>query len=422
MARRTTENDARLGLELTRERLTRLELIKRGGLTALLAAGAPALLAACGGADTDEPAAAPAESTAPAASSTAPASSGSASEVGGNIDYLSWEGYDFPDDQIPTMKAWKEENGVTMTSSYIANNDEFVAKFKAGGTEGVDVTTYGQAFANYWSELGILAPIDSEKIPNLANLFPFFASDIDNFWVRPDGTRTGVPMFWGAVALLYDSAVIPTAPTSFDICFDPKYKGKVIVQDDPGSNFTSAAYHHGFTMDKLTPEQFDTLKTYLKTLLGQTKGIAPTVGDAANQLAAGEGVLMFSGWFAVASFAAAAGGKTIKTALPEAGGYTYVDSYAVLPGSDNLDTVYAFINQALTPEVNAEAATFLTGGVTVADAVALLPPEQTAAYSYDHLDAFFEKAPLFTIPPQESDEYVTYQEMIDAWAEIKAGA
>jgi len=378
--------------------------MKRGGLATLMLAGAPALLAACGGDDE--------------ASSTTP----EAPSASGNIDFLSWQGYDLPGKAVPSMKAWMEENQVTMKASYIANNDEFVAKFKAGGTKGVELTTYGQGFADYWTDLGILKPLDADKIPNLKNLFPFFASDEGNYWVNTDGERFGVPLSWGLVALVYDSAVIPSPPTSFDIVFEPKYKGKVIVQDDPLSNFTTAAHYHGLGMSELTTEEFDTLKGFLKDVLAQTKGNAPTVGDAASLLASGEAVLMFSGWFAVAGFAAAAGGKTIKPALPEKGGYVYVDSYAILPDADNVDTALAFINQTLTPETAAEAAISLTGGTAVADAVPLLTDELRSLYAYDSLDELFKTAPLFTTPPQESDEFVTYQQMLDAWDELKAGA
>lgn len=388
-----------------RERLTRLELVKRGGMAAFLAAGAPTLLAACGGDDN-------------ASSST----TGEAPAASGNIDFLSWQGYDLSDKAVPSMKAWKDANNVTMKASYIANNDEFVAKFKAGGTKGVELTTYGQGFADYWTQLGILKPLDADKIPNLANLFPYFASDQGNYWVNSDGERFGVPLSWGLVALIYDSAVIPSPPTSFDILFEPKYKGKVLVQDDPLSVFTSAAHYHGFKMDQLTADQFETCKSYLKELLGQTKKNSPTVGDAASLLASGEAALMYSGWFAIAGFAAAAGGKSIKPALPDKGGYTYVDSYAILPDADNVDTALAFVNQSLVPQTAAEAAISLTGGTAVADAVPLLTDELRALYSYDKLDELFEKAPLFGVPPQQSDEYVTYQQMLDAWDELKAGA
>ena len=45
----------------------------------------------------------------------------------------------------------------------------------------------------------------SRKFPNLKNLLPFFASNVQNIWVDPDGARVReCPCDWGAVGISYD--------------------------------------------------------------------------------------------------------------------------------------------------------------------------------------------------------------------------
>ncbi len=76
----------------------------------------------------------------------------------------------------------------------------------------------------------------------------------------------------------------------------------------------------------------------------------------------------------------------------------------------------------LDPEVNAAAAEFLVGAVTVADAVQHLDEATASLYPYAEIDSLLERAPFYNNPPVESDEYVTYQQWIDQWQEIKGSA
>jgi spermidine/putrescine-binding protein len=424
MTDRTHEGEPTLGARLERARLSRFELLKKGGVTALVLSGAPALLAACGGSSTEEAASpAPPASTEPAASpEPAAAPPAAAPQASGTLDFLSWEGYDFPDDGVPAMKAWKDANGVTLKSTYIGSHDDIQAKIKSGGGKGVDLITYYQGYKPLYRELNLLAPLDPEKIPNLANLFPFFASDESNFWIEPDGSRTGAPMFWGALGITYDSSVVTTPPDTYDVLFEPKYKGKVTMSDDPVGAYTQAAHILGIDVSQMTQDDFKKVTDWLKELIKQTKGVAPSYGDATTRLVAGDANISFLGWAAMNSFAKDAGKDTVLTVLPKEGGYSFCDSYAIPPTSDNVDSAHAWIDEGLDAKVNAEAANYLVGGTTCAPSVANLKPDIAALYDYANIDTWFDKAPLYNNPPVKSDQYVTVDKVIAAWQELKASA
>ena len=164
---------------------------------------------------------------------------------------ITWEGYDFPEQ----MKAWRDANKVEVQATYMGSHDDIQAKILGGGGDGLDLITYGSSYKQLYRELKILTPIDPEKIPNLKNLLPFFASNVQNIWVEPDGTRTGVAGDWGAVGISYDSSVIKDAPTSYDILFDPKYKGKVGMPDDPLGAYGQAARVLGLNSSRMTEDQ-----------------------------------------------------------------------------------------------------------------------------------------------------------------------
>jgi spermidine/putrescine-binding protein len=171
----------------------------------------------------------------------------------------------------------------------------------------------------------------------------------------------------------------------------------------------------------MTEDHFKTVTAWLKDLAKQTKGISPSYGDVSTRFIAGDIALSFMGWAAYKSFGAAAGKTTIETVWPEkGGGLSFSNAWAIPPGADNVDTVHAWINETLLPEINAATATFLVGGVVVDGAAGLLDPVMAALYPYDRLDEFFALAPLQQDPPLESDQYVTRQRVLAAWQEVKS--
>jgi spermidine/putrescine-binding protein len=338
-------------------------------------------------------------------------------KASGVINFMSWEGYDFPNE----MKAWKEANGVDVQSTYMGSHDDIQAKILGGGGEGLDLITYGSSYKQLYRELKILQPIDGSKIPNLGNLLPFFASDVQNIWVEPDGTRTGVPADWGAVGISYDSSVIKNAPTSYDILFDPQYKGKVGMPDDPLGAYGQAAHVLGLDSSRMTESDFKTVTDWLKELAKQTKGISASYGDVSTRFIAGDIALSFLGWAAYKSFGVQAGKNTIETTWPEkGGGLAFSNAWAIPPGADNVDTVYAWIDETLKPEINAATATGLVGGVVVKGAQEKLDPTLAALYPYEDLEGFFARSPLQQDPPLESAEFVTRDKVLAAWQEVKS--
>jgi spermidine/putrescine transport system substrate-binding protein len=339
-------------------------------------------------------------------------------QVGGTLDFLSWQGYDIP----KSTAAWKKANHVTLKPTYIATHDDIQAKILAlHGGKGYDIITYYQGYKQLYDQLKILTPLDESKIPNIKGMLPFFRSNYRGFWVK-NGVRTAVPMYWGALGMIYDSKALPTPPTSYKVLFTPAMKGKVTLTDDPVGAYTQAAHILGIDVAKMTPAKFNTVTTYLKKLVAQTKGVAPSYGDAAKRIADGDAVISFLGWGAQIGFAAGSGNKHVRWVLPKEGGYAFCDSWAIPISCDNVDTAYAWINNAISPKVNAAAAMEqVLGGVTVAGSVRYLDKATRSLYPYSNLNAFFKKAPLYGNPPVKGP-YVTIDKVIAKWQEIKASA
>jgi spermidine/putrescine transport system substrate-binding protein len=397
--------------------IDRRELLKRG-LLVLSVGASPSLLAACGGGDGDG--AAPATATAGGAPQVPQAS--------GTIDYLSWEGYDIPD----PMADWKKEHGVKVKPTYIGNHDDIQAKIKAGGGS-YDLITYYQGYKELYTELGILTPIDTNKIPNIDNEFAVFRQPDDrNLWIEEDGTWTGVPWTWGSIGITWDDEVLPGGLESWYDLLDPKFKDRIGVINDPLGAFTLTAHILGYDPSTVTDDQLKDIVDLASQFVKQAKSIAPSFGDMTTQLVSGEIVACYQGWAYQNYLAAQAGKKTVKTEVPKEGSFSFCDVWAIPSTTDNADTVHAWINESLEPERNARIAEFLVAAVTVEGAEKLLNAETRALYPYDDLELgdttgerlanLFERAPFYANLPVKSDEYVTFSEWTETWEEIKASA
>ncbi len=385
--------------------LDRRAFLQRLGLVTFTVGVGPSILAACGSSDGDS------------SSGGEPEQLDSGGEVGGTVNYLSWEGYDLPD----PLADWRNQNAVEVAATFIGNHDDIQAKIKAGGAaSGYDVITYYQGYKNLYSELDILTQIDESKVPNIKNLFPYFASDIGGFWTS-DGVRTGIPFTFGALGLTYDSDAMPELPSWYDL-LDPKFTGKVGMVDDATGVLTMGCHLLGLDPGALKKTDLPKVVDLSEQFVAQTRGVSASYGDLTQQLVSGDIQAIYIGWAAVNAFAADAGKTTVTTSLPKEGAYSFCDSFAIPSTAKNVATVLSWMNAVMDPAVNAAAADGLVGGTTVADSVPLLSEATRSLYPYDDLEGFLTKAPFYPNPPVESDEFVTGTEWKTAWGELKQSA
>jgi spermidine/putrescine transport system substrate-binding protein len=350
----------------------------------------------------------------PALASCRPTSQGGG--IGGSIQYLSWEGYDLQD----CMREWQENNDVTMESTYIGDHSEIQAKLATAGSTAFDLVTYYQGYYDlYRDELKIIQPLDRTKIPNFENLYELFRTQ--KFWVADDGTVWGAPFTWGAEGCNYNADEI-SAPVSWMDLLEPELEGRIAMVDDSNGAIVVAGriLGYGDLLPNLTPDQLVEVKDFLLRVKAHSRTIAPSFGDLSDLLVSGEVVATFPGWAAVNVWAQERGAN-IQHTIPEEGGFTFIDAFAIPAVSDNVETVLAWINESLSPEIQACQAAALAAGVVNPDAVPLLDEATAALYDYDQIDQVFAKAPVYELPPRESDQYATYDEWLQMWEEVKAG-
>jgi spermidine/putrescine transport system substrate-binding protein len=380
--------------------LSRRELLKRSGVLVGALAIPSALAAACGDNETTED----------------QGTTGSPGIVPGTVNYYSWQGEDF----APQTKSWRQANDVALKSVYYGDPSEFETKFLSGGGRGLyNLGTVCACFGERYEQLNLLTPIEVDRVPNFEEIYPFLQEGpLTTSW-NFDGQVWAVPVTWGADSLLYDSSKIDEPESYEDLL---QYAGEYAFYDDPWGSILIGARALGVGQPEeglYSPDDLDQIFEWLGPLKEHARLIAGA-GDIADLFGSREIVATTIAWFGIIEFAAQKDNSDVSFTIPGEGAYIFLDSYFVPPDAPDVDTVLAYINQVLTPEVQAEGAKALSAGVVRPDAVPLLDPATRALYPYEDLQGFFSGVGLLMHPPLEPPTgYVPYADVLQRWEEFK---
>lgn len=253
-----------------------------------------------------------------------------------------WEGY-MPED-LPEV--FDTATGYSATVSFHATNEEIVGKISASGGEGFDVAFVSGQFAQALAEQGLLAQIDHDKVPNLANLYP----EATELGYDP-GNEYSVPYAWGTTGLCYRSDLLSEAPTSWMDLLRPSDEatGKTTMLATERWLMLPAQKALGYSVNTTDESEMNEVKD----LLIEAKGTLLAYDDTTfyAKLVSGEAVMVeaWDGWcnYGIAE------DPNIAYVIPDEGTDLWVDTMVIMGTSANLDAAHAFIDFVLDAENHA---------------------------------------------------------------------
>ena len=310
-----------------------------------------------------------------------------APEAGGDIKMLTWQGYDVQ----KAMKPFQKAHDLSFHATFIGNHDDIQAKVTQDPS-GYNLITYYEGYHELYKQLNILSPIDPAKVPNLKKNYSQFKNK--NWWVS-DGKLWGVPWTWGSWTLNYNPAKM-AAPTKWTDLLDPKFKGKIAILDDPNGAIVIGARILKLPIPNLTSKQLDQVIALWRKFRANARTISPSPGDLVNLFAerrdrgSGARVHRCHGARGVAESQAHAGHPVRRRRLVRRW-------WAIPPQGPDRDGVLEWINQTLTPKVQAYQSESLLQGVVQPSALPALSSFSRKLFPYANLDKWFKSAPLLTI-------------------------
>lgn len=337
--------------------------------------------------------------------------------VGGELQLMAWEGYTLESETA----AWQKANNVTIKAAIMSSQDDVTAKLAGSSPVRLDLTEYSNGYGAIYAELGVLAELDVSKVPNYnkADVYPPFYQGDMWYW---DSKQWAIPWCWGLDTIVVNPQTLGFEVKSYKDLLRPELKGKLAFLDNPLTLWPQIAKVAGYG-DKFPNLSKDELKDCLEKLIpyrDQTKVFASSNGDVISLFASGEIAACFCVWSAV-PLETAKQNVTTQAVYPEEGGAVWADAWFIPKNSENVDTAYAYINEALTPEIQASISKTAVCSSVSNKAPALMDAVTRGLFDYDNFDEKFKAIKIYGQPPRSSDKYATYDDWLQAWADFKAG-
>lgn len=364
---------------------------------------------------------------APGAGSAAPAPAHYPAAVGpgeGSLDIVAWEGYA----QDDWVKPFEAETGCQVNRKYAGSSDEMVALMRQGGGGEYDLVSASGDATLRLIYGGDVQPIAVDLVPAYKDFVADLQSPPHN---TVGGVHYGLSYEWGPNVLLWNSAKVKQAPTSWGALYDPQYKGLVTVPDNPIQIADAALYlsttkpELGITDPyELTPAQLDAAVALLKGQQPLVKKYWALASDAIELFKNGDAVIGAAWPYMTNTLKE--GGAAVADTVPAEGATGWADSWMLSAKAKHPNCAYKFMSYVSTPKV--QAAQAISFGETPVNlkACAEMDAQQAGACARYHLDApasYLKQIRFWKTPLQQcadgSKGCTGYSEWQKRWQDIK---
>ena len=260
----------------------------------------------------------------------------------GQITLFQWEDYMNPPFLHEYQNKYHEDPKITI----FADEDEAFAKMRAGFTPDV----MGPCYYEFprWQEAGLIQPIDTTKLKNWNKISPTLR-DLPGISAGPNKVWF-VPHYWGNTSVTFRTDLAPeyVKHPSWNILFDPKYKGRVSALEGVDDTVPFVAHMIGVDAQHMTPAEWERVQDKLRELVPQTRTITSDDSALVQGLASGEIVAAMS-WRIVYSTLHREH-KPVAYMNPPGGIFTYVCGISMHKDPSDVTKATALIDSLIGDE------------------------------------------------------------------------
>jgi putative spermidine/putrescine transport system substrate-binding protein len=369
-------------------------------------------------------------STSPGASGTTSAATTSIADLKGegSLDLIAWQGYTEDD----WVKPFEQDTGCNVTVKYANTSDDMVNYMRQGGGALYDGVSASGDATNRLIANGDVASIDISQFPEYANVMQSLQAPAHN---TVDGVHYGVPYMWGPNFLMYNTAVVNPAPTSWDVTFDPSspYAGKITAYDSPIFIADAALYLKTHQPDlgitdpyELTSAQLDAATSLLKQQAGMIGKYWAYYLDEIKGFNSGD-MVIGTAWPVNEQYVQAAGKVNVADVIPSEGVTGWADTWMMSSHAQHPNCMLKWMAYSLQPGVQTQVAEFYGATPSNTGSCTKLNKDFGDAAAAFHCgdDQFLQSVYLWKTPlgvcPDGSQTCTDYNAWTEKWLEIRGG-
>lgn len=316
------------------------------------------------------------------------------------INVYNWGDYVDPD----VIREFEEEFGVKVNYDTFATNEDMYVSIKKGGTS-YDVVFPSDYMIERMIEEGLLEKLNKDNIPNLANIDERFL-DLE----FDPNNEYSVPYMWGTVGIVYNKNMVDDVVDSWDILWNEKYEGQILMLDSQRDSIGVALKKLGYSMNTRNLEELEEAK---EELIKQKPLVYAYVGDEVKDLMVAEEAALAVVWSGEA-IAIGRENDNVEFAIPKEGTNLWFDCMVIPKNAKNKELAEEFINFMNRPEIAAKNTEYVGYSTANIKALEYLPDyirNSNVAYPSDEE---LQNVEIFKDP---KDFLSVYDEI---WLEVKA--
>lgn len=257
----------------------------------------------------------------------------------GEVIVYNWGEYIDP----ATIDMFEEETGIKVIYDEYETNEIMYPKVESG-TSNYDVLCPSDYMIEKLLENNLLAEINFDNIPNLKNIGTQYFEQAKSF--DPEN-KYAVPYCFGTVGILYNKTMVDEPIDSWDVLWDEKYAGNILMQDSVRDAFMVSLKRLGYSMNSLDTAQLEQARDELIKQKPLTQ--AYVVDQVRDKMIGDEAAIgvIYSG----EAIYTQRENENLEYVVPKEGSNVWIDCWVIPKASKNKENAEAFIDFMCRPDI-----------------------------------------------------------------------
>ncbi|WP_026652771.1 ABC transporter substrate-binding protein [Butyrivibrio proteoclasticus] len=313
------------------------------------------------------------------------ACSGGNSNAGSNGKLYVYNWGEYIDEDV--IKQFEEETGIDVVYDMFETNEIMYAKL-ANDTSAYDVVCPSDYMIQKLIENDMVQPLNFDNIPNAK------ANIGEQYWEKSQdfdpGNLYAVPYCWGTVGILYNKTMVDDVVDSWDILWNEKYSGQILMQDSVRDAYMISLLRNGYSMNTTDPAE---VSKATEDLIAQKPLVQAYVIDQVRDKMIGEEAAIGVIYSGEAIYTARENPDLVYV-VPKEGTNIWIDSWVITKGSKNVENAEKWIDFMCRGDIALKNFEYITYSTPNTEAQANIEDEdiKNSKVAFPDLDSFPSEA------------------------------
>ncbi|MCR4763223.1 MAG: extracellular solute-binding protein [Lachnospiraceae bacterium] len=242
------------------------------------------------------------------------------------------------------IELFQKETGIEVVYDEFESNEIMYAKIASDGAA-YDVLCPSDYMIAKMISNDMLMKLDWPELPNAQNYIG--RQYYESAQAFDPSNEYAVPYCWGTVGILYNREMVHESVNSWDILWNPKYKGEILMQDSIRDAFMVALARRGYSINSVDPDEINTATA---DLIEQAPLVqAYVIDQVRDKMIGNEAALgvIYSG----EAIYTRRENENLEYVIPDEGSNVWIDGWVISRDARNIENALAWIDFLCRPEI-----------------------------------------------------------------------